>query len=142
MHPIPTFSTLSDTINAFVLVAMEDGDDHMFWSYCSAELHRLQDVHGKLAANATSLEARLCHRNLANACESLASAEGNDEVLEDLLAAAASALERAKQAEGQDQARLFAEFRFCIVAADLEYEEFGLTREVFLAYLEQCVQPG
>lgn len=144
MDRIPTFSTLSDTLNAFVRAAMEDGDgdDHAFWSFCSKELHRLQEAHGSQAANATGFETRMRHRAIANVCEALASSDGNDDMIADLRGAASIALERMRSAHGEGRAYLLAEFRLCILAADLEYEDFGLTRDVFLAYLEQCAQPA
>lgn len=144
MNPIPTFPTLPDTLNALLRATVEDGDgdDHAFWSYCSSELHRLQGVHCKLADDAKSFETRMRHRSIAKMCESLASAEDDEDLLADLRASAVSALERAKKAQGEGRAFLLAEFRLCMLAADLEYEEFVMTREVFIGHLDQCVQPA
>lgn len=144
MNPIPTFPTLPDTLNALLRAAVEDGDgaDHAFWSYCSSELHRLQTVHAKLADDAKSFETRMRHRSIAKMCESLASAGDDEDLLADLRASAVSALERAKKAQGEGKVFLLAEFRLCMMMADLDYEDFGLTRDVFLAYLEQCAEPA
>lgn|GEM_PF-5108816 len=144
MNPIPTFYTLPDILNAFIRAAVEHGagDDHSLWTYYSSELHRLHDVYRKLADGAKSFETTLRYRTIANICETLVSVDGNKEMTDDLRACAASAIARIKDAHGEGRAYLLGEFRFCMLAVDADYEDFGLTRDVFLAYLEQCVQPA
>lgn len=140
MFTIPTYSTLSDVLNAFVRAAAEDGagDDEAFWSRCSSELHRLHGVHAEAADKAESFENRLRQRAVAELCERLASASDDEQLVADLRAAASSALERAKRTHGQGSAYALGEFRLCMLLADASYEDFGITRVVFLKYLDEC----
>lgn len=143
MFTIPTYSTLSDILNAFVRAAAEDGagDDEAFWSRCNSELSRLHGVHAKAADAAESFENRLRQRSISELCERLASASDDEQLVADLRAAALFALERAKRAHGQGSAYALGEFRLCMLLADASYEDFGITRAVFLKHLEECAEP-
>lgn len=144
MSPIPTYSTLPDVLNAFVRAAAVNGagDDEAFWSWCSSELSRLHGVHAKAADDAESFENRLRQRAIADLCERLASASDDEPLVSDLRAIASSALQRAKRMHGQGRAYALGEFRLCMLLSDTLYEDFGITRDVFLAFLEQCAEPA
>lgn len=144
MFSIPTYSTLPDVLNAFVRAAVENGagDDEAFWSRCSSEFGRLHGVYEEAADSATSFEDRLRQRSMSELCERLASASDDEGLVPDLRAVASAVLERAKKVQGEGREYLLQEFRLSMLLAHASYEDFGLTREVFLAHLEQCAQPA